>query len=102
MTRSEVVGHINKREPVLIAVSIEELKEEGQVPLDPKVEKLIRKFEDMIAEDVPHSFPLHSASRVAKASGGIVGHGLIRKSLSPCVVPALLVLKKWHMVNVCR
>ena len=83
MTRSEVVGHINKREPILIAVSIEELKEEGQVPLDPKVDKLIRKFEDMIAKDVPHSFPLHSASRlqnesystsgVAKASGGIVG-----------------------------
>ena len=57
MTRNEIVGHINKREPVLIVVSIEELKEEGQVPLDPRVEKLVWKFEDVIAEDVPLELP---------------------------------------------
>ena len=57
MTRSEVVGHINKGKPVLIALSIEECKEEGQVPLDAKVEKLVRKFKDVIAEDVPLELP---------------------------------------------
>ena len=31
MTRSEIVGHINKGELVLIVVSIEEPKEEGHV-----------------------------------------------------------------------
>ena len=58
MTRSEIIGHINKGEHVLIVVSIEEPKEEGHVSLDPRVEKLVRKFEDVIAKDVPLELPL--------------------------------------------
>ena len=51
------MSHINKRKPVLIAMSIEEPKEEGHEPLDPRVEKLVRKFEDVISEDVLPELP---------------------------------------------
>ena len=53
MTRSEVVGHINKGEHVLIAVSKEESKEEDHVPLVASIDvSLLPKFEDVIPKDV--------------------------------------------------
>ena len=49
MTKSEVIGHINKGEPILIALSKKDSKEEDHMPLDPRVKKLICKFNDVIA-----------------------------------------------------
>ena len=57
MTRSEVISHINKGELILIFVSKKESKEEDHIPLDPRVEKLVRKFDDVIPEDIPLELP---------------------------------------------
>ena len=57
MTRSEIIGHMNKREPIVIVMSIKEPKEEGHVSLDPRMEKLVRKFDDVIVEDVSLELP---------------------------------------------
>ena len=46
MTRTEAVGHINKRTPVFITVSKEDPKEEDHIPLDPKVKKQNKVYKE--------------------------------------------------------
>ena len=52
MMKSEVVGPINKGEPILIVASKKEPKEEEHVPLDSSIDvSLLPKFEDVIPKD---------------------------------------------------
>ncbi|XP_060177885.1 uncharacterized protein LOC132607824 [Lycium barbarum] len=125
LTRSQVFGHINKGEPLYIAIAIEDSQEEEK-KLDAQAKKLLTKFDNVISEDVPLELPpmrdiphqidlVPGASLPNKAAyrmnptqqaelqrqvEELLERGLIRESLSPCAVPALLVPKKngtWRM-----
>ncbi|XP_060190694.1 uncharacterized protein LOC132619952 [Lycium barbarum] len=56
LTRSQVVGHINKEEPLYIAVAIEDSQQKDK-ELDARAKKLLTKFDDVISEDVPLELP---------------------------------------------
>ena len=59
MTRSEVVGHINEREPILIVVCLEEPKEEGHGPLDQGWRNLFASLKMSLLKMFLLSFPLY-------------------------------------------
>ncbi|XP_070042719.1 uncharacterized protein [Nicotiana tomentosiformis] len=125
MTRSHIIGHINKGEPLYIVVAMEDSQDEEH-ELDTRAKKLLAKFDDVISEDVPlelspmrdiqhqidlipgASLPNKEACRMNPTQQSelqrqveqLLERGLMRESLSPCAVPALLVPKKngtWRM-----
>nr|XP_009773399.1 PREDICTED: uncharacterized protein LOC104223632 [Nicotiana sylvestris]XP_016484711.1 PREDICTED: uncharacterized protein LOC107805229 [Nicotiana tabacum] len=53
---TEIIRHINKREPLYIAVAVEDSQDEEH-ELDTRAKKLVAKFDDVISEDAPLELP---------------------------------------------
>ncbi|XP_016505003.1 uncharacterized protein LOC107822930 [Nicotiana tabacum] len=56
MTRSQIIGHINKRKPLYIAVAMGDSQDEDH-ELNTRAKKLLTKYADVISEDVLLELP---------------------------------------------
>ncbi|GKE47679.1 reverse transcriptase domain-containing protein, partial [Tanacetum coccineum] len=74
---------------VFTLVVVEENEIINESPL--QVQPLLRKFVDVILDDIPPGLP--AIRDIQHCINFILEKGLIRESMSPCVVPALLVPK---------
>ena len=104
-----------------------EVTEEEKEQLHPMVKIILEKFKDVIPEEIPHGLPpkrsiqhcidLVPGSTLANNAAyrmnssqstelqrqvkELLAKGLVRESMSPCVVPGLLVPKKYGAWRMC-
>ena len=126
ITKGEVQQAIGKGMPVFLLQLKQLLELERQVTLPRVIQKLLEQFKDIFPEELPSGLPPirgiehtidlvpgatlpnkpayrmnpEEAKELKKQVDELIDKGLIRESLSPCSVPALLVPKKdgkWRM-----
>ncbi|XP_019059496.1 PREDICTED: uncharacterized protein LOC109117167 [Tarenaya hassleriana] len=128
---SQVVRVVRQEHPVLLLVFKDQLSLRTETPLSPVISRLLERYSDVFPDEIPVGLPPirgiehqidlvlgaplpnrpayqinpEETKELEKQVQELMSKGYIRESLSPCVVPVLLVPKKdgtWRMCVDCR